>query len=800
MTDLAEGYNFPRQKLPRTAKGEKWGKQMIDDIIKLSNVYNNQSHPTVTNKKVNYDLYNGIINHADFTYVTNPYGLDKNFPARFTHYDIISTKVKLLEGEEIKRPFNFRAVAVDSDSISRFEKKEKDLILQYLEAEFMKELQAQGIEITEEVQQQFHNMDEIKKYMQYDYTDLTEEFANHALKYLVKEQNLVYKFNKGWKDALIAGDEIYWVGIVNGEPVVEVVNPIEFDYDKDASLDYIEDSQWALQIKWCTPSSVIDTYYNDLTQDQVKRIDAYSAGVTGTTPDIAHPGSDVNYQRLSGIVLPISSDIQDQDGRQKNLGYIRVVRVEWKSLRKIGFLTYFDENMEEQEMIVDETYVPKKDLGETVEWKWVTEVWEGTKIGEDIYVNIQPKINFSQSLDNPFKAKLGFIGLSYSSRNSRSTSLVDVLKPIQYLYNIIMYRLELEIAKAKGKKMIMDVAQIPRSQNIDLEKWMYYFDSVGIGFINSFEEGKGKFEGQTSNFNQFTAVDMSLSQSVGQYIEILSKLEQMVGDISGVTKQREGSISTHETVGNVERSVVQSSTITEKQFYEHTQVKRNVLTALLEVAKVAWEKSKKIQYVLDDAQRMILNIDSELFSNADYGVFVTDSGKDLRVLDELKSLAQVALQSNRAKLSDMITILKSDSIAEVENKIRQSEGELQQEQMAQGQQQLQAQQEAEQARLQFEYEKMDREDMNKQLDRENQIEIAQIKSFTNQMDQDSDDNGIPDQLELAKFVQEERMQDKELKHEKEMKAIDVKEAEKDRQNKLKEARLKKKAQASSAKK
>ena len=785
-----EGYNFPRQKLARTAKTETWGKEMVDSIIKLSRVYNSQSQPDAVNKKVNYDLYNGIINNSDFTYVTNPYGLDKNFPAKFTHYDIISSKIKLLEGEEIKRPFNFRAVAIDSESMSRFEQKEKAMIMEFMEAEFMAELQKQGIEINEEVQQQFQSLAEVKKYMTYDYTDIVEVFANHALKYLLKEQNLIYKFNKGWKDALIAGEEIYWVGIINGEPVVEVVNPLEFDYDKDPDLDFIEDGQWALQIKWCTPASIIDTYYNDLSESDVKKIDAGNGTSSNSMLDIEHPGSDVNYKRLQGVVLPINNATLNQGSKGYN-SYIRVVRCEWKSLRKIGFLTYFDENMEEQEMIVDETYKPKQELGEKVEWAWVNEVWEGTRIGSDIYVNIQPKINYMQSIDNPFKCKLGFIGLAYSSRNSISTSLVDNLKPIQYLYNIIMYRMELEIAKAKGKKMVMDIAQIPRSQNIDMEKWLYYFDSMGLAFINSFEEGKGKFAGQTPNFNQYTAVDMSLSQSVGQYIEILNKLETMVGDISGVSKQREGSISSYETVGNVERAVVQSSHITEKHFYEHNQIKKNVLTALIECAKNAWEKSKKIQYIMDDAERILINIDSEIFCNSDFGVFMTDSAKDMKVLEDLKGLAQIALQSNRAKLSDMITILKSDSISEVENKIKLSEQELAQEQAQQGQDQLRANQEAENARLEFEYEKLDREDLNKELDRQNKIEIAQISSFIGQQDQDLDDNGVPDQLEIAKLIQQDRMQEKEFKHEKDMKQIDIKEAEKDRAAKLREARIKK---------
>src|SRR5690606_12315665 len=119
-------------------------------------------------------------------------------------------------------------------------------------------------------------------------------------------------------------------------------------------------------------------------------------------------------------------------------------------------------------------------------------------------------------------------------------SIIDSVKSHQYLYNIIMYRMELEIAKAKGKKMIMDLAMIPKSMGIDLEKWMYYFDNIGLAFINSLEEGTGRQAGQLPNFNQFTDIDMTLSQSVGQYIGILQKIEDMVGELSGVSRQRQG--------------------------------------------------------------------------------------------------------------------------------------------------------------------------------------------------------------------------------------------------------------------
>lgn len=611
---------YPKQKLPREKKDKKWQRECVDWVLQASsnNRYNN-----FAKIKANYDLYNNIIDAKDFEYVTNPYGVnDQNFPAKLNNYNIITPKINLLLGEEIKRPFNFRVAAVNSDAVSQMQEKRKELLLQYLESELLFELQNQGVNIQDPQAMDAMNPEQIEKYLNHSESDIRESTANKLLKYLIKKQNLEFKFNKAFKDALISDKEFYYIGVDGDEPFAEVVNPLDFDYDLDPDLDFVQDGQWARHTRYMTPNQVLDEYHKDLTDDEIGLLDGW--GVDGTTGNIANLAIN-NTAHINGV-------------RGINGNYLTVTRVEWKSMRRIGYLKYYDDNLEEQEMIVDESYKPNKEEGETIEWDWISEVWEGTKIGEAIYVRIRPKKVQYRSIDNPSICKLGFVGTTYNARNSESTSLMDLVKHHQYLYNVIMFRMEFEIAKAKGKKMVMDLAQIPRSQGIDLEQWMYYFDSLGIAFINSFEEGNGTLgAGKTSNFNQFTAVDMSLSQSIGQYIGILNKIEEQCETLMGVSRQRQGAISSSETVGGVERAVVQSSNITEPIFFMHSEVKKQVLNHLIETAKVVMPESKKINYIIDDTNRVFLEINEE-FINADYGVFVTNSSKEVASLENLKSL------------------------------------------------------------------------------------------------------------------------------------------------------------------
>lgn len=750
---------YPSQKLPRSKKTKDWGKQSLDYIIGISSFSSKgNNHLDHDRMRINYNLYNNIINKDEFTYVTRPYGISEELPARLENFNIITPKLKLLEGEEMRRAFNFRAVAVNSEAVSEIENKRRDLLLKYLESELEKSLMERGINIQNPETGEVMTPEQIEKYMNFSESDIREITANNLSNYIIKRENLEFKFNKGFKDALIASKEIYYTGIESNEPICEVVNPLDFDYDKDPDIDFIQDSQWAAHTKYCTPSQIIDYFYKDLTAEEVAKIDAgelYGIGYKSSLPE--RPAIDVVPTTYSGdFGLDRSND---------KTGYIRVVRCEWKSLRKIGYLKYYDENLEEQSKIVDETYIAQKDLGEEVEWVWINEVWEGTKIGDDIYVRIRPKTVQYRTMDNPSICKLGYVGVVYNDRNSIPTSIMDLVKRHQYLYNIIMYRMELEIAKAKGKKMVMDIAQIPRSQGIDMEKWLYYFDTMGLAFINSFEEGKGNLgKGMVSSFNQFSNIDMTLSQSVGQYLGILSKIEEMTAELMGVSKQRLGSISSSETVGGVERSVMQSSSITEPLFYMHNEVKKHVLTQLVECAKFAYPLGKKISFILDDAQRIFLEINDE-FVNADYGIFMTNSAKEVKSLEDLRSIAQQALSAGIMGFDELVTMFDSNSMAEIKGSVKRAVKK----QQADKEREYQAQQEQVQAQNQglLEQQKANQEWQANEnaLDREAKIEEAYIKTFGGKNASPADDadaNGIPDIVEYDRLSEDARQHDDKM--------------------------------------
>jgi hypothetical protein len=758
---------MPIQKLSQTKKDDEWKAQSVDAIIAMANHSRHHGRSSRYKKQVNYDLVNSVFDEEDFQYVLNPYGVSDtvgNSPGRLRDFNIIVNKLNTLKGEEIKRPFNIRVVAINADAINdRMEKKKEALLAGFQEEMALKlgtkqpELDPMGNPLPPK------STADIAQYYDQSYSDIREEMANKLLKYLVEKEKMALKFNLGFEHANIVAEEVYYVGIANGEPGVRVVNPLNFYWDKNPDLYTIEDSQWAMEERFMSVSQVVEEFGEHLTEDQVEQLDRGDLGGNRTSKGM-QPGFIYNGQEVSAF-MRTGNENYDSGFSSGSESYISVINTVWKSMRKIGFLTYLDDNGEKEMTMVGEDFVvPKgafydKDTRSynwetnVLEWRWINEVWKGTKIGNSFYVDVNPLPNQCRSQENLYDCKLPYVGRVYNSLNSVATSLVDLMKPHQYLYNIIWYRLEAELAKAKGKAAIMDLAMLPKSHGMSMEQWMYYLDNVGIMYINSKEEGREGDPSSTSSFNQFKEIDRTLSNNVVNYIQILNKLEEMVGNICGINRQREGQASASETATGVQANLAMSANITEHIFYIHNEVKKQVLTQLLEAAKIAYIDGKKTQYVLNDLHRSMLTVDGEMLNEWDYGVFVSNSQKDAQIIDQLQALAQAALQGDKIDFSDLVKIYKSNSIAEITNILEKGEDEKRAREEQMQQQQLQSNQQIAQQQIQSQKDIADREDMRNRDDNETKVQVAEIGAMGFAKDTDINQNNVPDVLEIQKLQQ-----------------------------------------------
>lgn len=758
MEDNLYNSAFPRQKLPLSKKGKKWQEDCVNYIIGEGNVTSGGNSTSYYGElQTYYNLYNSIFDEKDFKSITNPFKVEDGFPATPHDFNIIRPKVDLLIGEETKRPLNFRVIRTSQEATSEMQEKEKQMILQYIEAAITAKMSPEEAQQFQEQLQSGEIMppEQIAKYMDKDYKDIVENTAYHSLTYLREKLDLDNEFIKGWKDGLISGREIYYVGVLNAEPYAERVNPICFSYDKSPDLDFIEDGSWCCRKMRMPITEVYDRYYDKLEEKDLDRLEE----MIGSTPGR-------NLGDRSPVDMGIQLRIYDNpifEGSGKSL--VNVWHCCWKSFKKIFYVTTTDDAGQPQINIVDETYQP---VGNevSVEPDWIIEVWEGYRAGSDLYFGIQPIEYQHVSIDNPNSQKLPYCGAIYSNTNSKPRSLVGILKPLQYMYIVLWYRLELAIARDKGKVVNMDITQIPKSMNISPAKWMHYLSSVGVNFINPYEEGwniPGREGGKPAQFNQITALDLTMSNVIAEYIQLMDKIEELAGTISGITQQREGAVSTSEMVGNVERSVIQSSHITEPLFWVHNQCKRRVLNMLLNTAKGAWEETgkQKLQYIFDNGERAFLDITPKFYYE-DMDVFVSDTSKDLENIQKLQQLIQPAMQ-NGASLLEAAEILTNDNFNIIKQKLKdmqtRQEQIQQQQQEAEAQQQQQLQQmqnEAKQQELMLQEAQMDLQRYQIDQDNQTKIAVAQINAYRGTEELDQDQNGIPDPVEIGKQAIEQQ--------------------------------------------
>lgn len=793
--------SFPQQKLSLKKKDEKWQHDCVNYIIGEGNVVSGGMQKTRFGEiQTYYDLYNSIFDEKDFKRITNPFKVDDGFPATPQDFNIIRPKVDLLIGEETKRPMNFRVVRTSQEAASELMDKEKEMLMQYMMAAITSKMSE---EEAIQFQQQLANgeimpPEGIAKYMSKDYKDVIENTAYHTLVYLREKLNLDNEFIKGWKDALISGTEIYYVGVQNDEPYLERVNPIFFAYDQSPDLEFVEDASWCCRRMRLSVAEIYDRYYDKLSEKDLNKLNEMLTG---------RPSNDMGdkdiVDNFSGIQLRIyDNPIYDQKSRHQ----INVWHCCWKSFKKIFYVTYMDETGTPQTEIVDETY-KKTGMELDIAPDWIIEVWEGYRAGSDLYFGIQPLEYQHVSIDNPNAQKLPYTGAVYSNTNSKPRSLVSILKPLQYMYIVLWYRLELAIARDKGKVVNMDITQIPKSMNISPERWMHYLSSVGVNFINPYEEGwnvPGREGGKPATFNQITALDLTMSNVIAEYIQLMDKIEALAGTISGITEQRQGAISQNELVGNVERSVVQSSHITEPLFWVHNQCKKHALNMLLNTAKGAWEQSgkKKLSYIFDNGERAYIDI-SDKFYYEDMDVFVSDTSKDVENIQKLQQLIQPAMQ-NGASLLEAAEILTNDNFNVIKQKLKEmqerQEQLMQQQQQAQQEQAVQLQQmqnEQREQELMLEEAKMDLERYKIDADNQTKIAVAEISTYRGTEEKDINGDNIPDPQQMYETaIKQQQIRSNEFVKDREMK---YKKSIEDKKIELERERMKHETQLQAAK-
>jgi hypothetical protein len=713
----------------------------------------------------NYRLFNGEFNFDDYSnepqiqeiinYLSDTPDQEPEIPQHLKHYPIVNPPINQLRGELINRPFKYKVKAVDDHSIDENIDYRTELIKEFFINKMYSSLEGVPEEQLEQVQAQM--MEEIQKKV-LDYTSTAEEWGNKVLNALKYSFKLKEKSNQAFLDFLITGQEFHHFYPDNSRVGFnyKVENPSNVWYLANRNAMYTTDC-WALgTIEVLSVSEIVERF--NLSGEEVKHLTTKSlqnlrnneySPLSVALPDPNDPLWQLTFENVGDFA---NGGIDHNVFSFNSQHAYTVVTSYWQSKKKIYKRQYIDEEGYMQEQFVSEEYKFNKELGDiALDELWINEWWKGVKIGADIYIDVEP-LEYSQTPP--------IVGIVNTTRNTQGKSLLDLLKPYQVLYNICMNQLWELLEKEIGVVFLGDLKVVPKKDSQDpIETMLWNAKNRGALFIDTSPENTGG----AVQFNQMSRVDLTRTAEIQSRIQLAQALRNEAYELVGITRQRLGSPSASETATATKEGLTQSFAQTETWFSWHDNTMQQVYQTMLEMAQYTelQKPTSTLNYLNSELESVFLKVTKnellrELF------VFVTSYAEDKVTLEQLRSLAQPALQNGAEliEIFDLYTASSERSLRHILQGVQDRKMAMQQQGMQQKQQEMEMQQQQFQQKMQIDEQRRqednEREDMNKELDRQNKLEIVKLQAIANESSY-SDKDLTPLVIEQTKAAQQESM-------------------------------------------
>lgn len=670
---------------------------------------------------------------------------------------------------------------------------------------------------------------EIEQFFKKDYRSMMEQWATHQMAVDEERFKMQELEERGFRDMLIADREFWHFQMKEDDYELELWNPLLTFYHKSPDVRYISQGNWVGKIDLMSVADVIDKYGWMMSEEQMKALEAIypirSAGYM--IPGIQNDGSfydptkshDWNVQMPSlgyrqfmslydsrffgqgDIIHMILSDSEDfADFGQNYL--LRVSTIYWKSQRKVGHLTKITEEGEVIQEVVSEDYkVFEKPIynntfykqktkdaliqGEHIDWIWINEVWGGIKIGPNrpafwgmnnmgginpIYIGINGgkpgRIPFQFKGDETlYGCKLPVEGAVFGDRNTRSVSLVDLMKPYQIGYNIVNNQIADILVDELGTVIMLDQNALPRhSLGEDWGK-----NNLAKAYVAMKNFQMLPLDTTITNtenplsFQHYQVLNLEQTQRLLSRIQLAQYFKNQAFEVIGLNQQRMGQpIAQQQTATGVEQAMNASYAQTEQYFTQHADyLMPRVHQMRTDLAQYYNSKkpSLRLQYITGADEKVNFQMNGTDLLLRDLNIFCTTKTNARAVMEQLK---QLAIQNNTtgASIYDLGNVIKSESIAELtgvlkaaEQKTMQAKQQEQQHQQQMQQEQIASMERQKQMDLQF---KADEAEKNRQKD----ILVAEIRASGYGAMMDIDKNEQSDFQDAMKEIREdERYQD-----------------------------------------
>ena len=679
---------------------------------------------------------------------------------------------------------------------------------------------------------------EIESFFKKDYRSMVEEWASHQHKVDVERYKMDELEERAFRDMLITDREFWHFHMMEDDYDVELWNPAVTFYHKSPDVRYISQGNWVGKIDMLTVSDVIDKYGYLMTEEQLEALETiYPIRAVGyNLGGVQNDGSfydatkshDWNtnmpslgmrqYTSALGNALGNRNDVisqifaQGEDYYDRGTAFLlRVTTTYWKSQRKVGHLTKVTDSGEVTTEIITEDYqVTDKPIyddrlfknktkdtlvfGEHIDWIWINEVWGGVKIGPNIpsfwgmnnpggfspmYLGVQRNaigpLKFQFKGDqNLYGCKLPVEGSVFSDRNTKSTALLDLMKPYQIAYNIVNNQIADILVDELGTIIMLDQNTLPKhSLGEDWGKGNYAKAYVAMKNFQMLPLDTSIANTENPlNFQHFQKLDLSQTERLMSRIQLANYFKQQAYEVIGVNPQRMGQQLSQTSATGVEQAVSASYAQTEIFFIQHCDyLMPRVHQMRTDLAQYynATKPSSRLSYTTSADEKVNFEVNGTDLLMRDLNIFCSTTANHRSVLEQLK---QMAMQNNTtgASIYDLGKIVQSDSIAELNNVLKGSEKRLEQQKQQEMQSQQQMQQEQSKAQQDIEKMKLDSQAMEKEKDRQRDILVAEIRSAGFGAMQDINKNEISDYQDEMKNIRqsEQYQQQTDLQREKQI--------------------------------
>lgn len=619
------------------------------------------------------------------------------------------------------------------------------------------------------------------------YEDLYEVYS-HKLFVKIREDMDVKRISlKNFRNKLVVGRQFYYVNYNHRLKELEYnsVNPYVVYYPNIENIDWVQDCPWAVIETYMTKEQIRNNYV--LTNAELKILEGMNySQTTGQGSFVTGPGQTV-------ILDNNSSDSGYDKSRKYQLtgAGINVRMVWWRADFRLQalqspnkhekgkmFTTFVNDSelidtrendfdKENQEYIDRQsgkrthkskatTYNSSK--GQKKEIRFYDKRFFGVNIGNSIILSGEDPCQ-PHPQDNYQYTPLPIVGETFNGIGEFPYSIIWATAELQKQYWIVSYHRELTFALAGASGVVFDLSQKP--DGMTKEEWFYHM-KLGRYLIQTISKTGAR---KNTGYNQFSRVDQTLTQSIQYFELILQGIEQQIGMIMGIPRQRQGEVAKTDQVGTFDQSNRQAALVTEIMFSEHDEVESKALEMLLNLAIQYKYKPGDIIDVTEDEAKMI-EIPYDL-KDRKFRLKLLNSAKQDLDLEEVKRMSAQMTANGNLPFEFLFKIFSIDSIKEMESivaeqtKKQQEIAALQQEgstraiaqaeeKKIQLEQQFEAQMKGMEGKLKEAQMKIDASLKTRELDIEERKVEADIQQNAVDQQLGAQKDGIDTQIEVAK--------------------------------------------------